>query len=38
MHERQELLKNLQSTTYTFDECVRDITRERRNMDGQNDW
>ena len=35
--ERTELLKNLEHLTRTFDDCVRDITRERRNMDVNND-
>lgn len=35
--ERAELLKNLENLTRTFDDCVRDITRERRNMDRNND-
>jgi hypothetical protein len=28
----------LEQLTITYDDCVRDITRERRNMDSQNDW
>ena len=36
--ERHELLRNLEQLTITYDDCVRDITRERRNMDAQNDW
>jgi chromosome segregation ATPase len=36
--ERHELLRNLEQLTITYDDCVHDITRERRNMDGQNDW
>jgi hypothetical protein len=35
--ERAELLKNLENLTRTFDDCVRDITRERKNMDRNND-
>ena len=38
MAERHELLKNLEQLTITYDDCVRDITRERKNMDVQNDW
>ena len=38
MAERHELLKNLEKLTITYDDCVRDITRERKNMDAQNDW
>jgi hypothetical protein len=33
MAERHELLKNLEQLTITYDDCVRDITRERKNMD-----
>ena len=35
--ERAELINNLQNLTTTFDDCVRDITRERKNMDRNND-
>ena len=38
MVERSELIRNLDSLKRSFDECVHDLTRERRNVDGQNDW
>ena len=35
--ERAEILKNLERLTITYDDCVRDITRERGNMTAHND-
>lgn len=35
--ERADILSNLERLTITYDDCVRDITRERRNMTSHND-
>ena len=35
--ERADILANLERLTITYDDCVRDITRERRNMTAHND-
>lgn len=36
--EKSELLRNLENLTIQYDNCVRVITGDRRNMDQSNDW
>ena len=36
--EKSDLLRNLENLTIEYDNCVRDITRDRQGMDSQNDW
>jgi len=36
--ERRDLLANIQRITIVFDNCVHDLTQDRRNMDDSNDW
>jgi len=36
--ERRDLLANVERITIMFDNCVNDMTRDRRSQDDQNDW